>query len=64
MHISNSVISCVLGLFLTRKNADNINTKIIAELANGPTTPDADQTLYEKGVLIIPDFLNSKPMKP
>jgi len=42
---------------ITRKNANNINTKIIAELANGPTTPDADQTLFEKGVLLIPDFL-------
>ena len=31
--------------------------RIVAELANGPTTPEADQVLTEKGVYIIPDFL-------
>jgi len=42
---------------ITRKNADNINCKIVAELANGPTTPEADQILFDKGILVIPDFL-------
>ncbi|KKM00687.1 hypothetical protein LCGC14_1801970, partial [marine sediment metagenome] len=42
---------------ITRKNVENINCKIIAELANGPTTPDADQILFQKGTLVIPDFL-------
>lgn len=51
------LVPAALENVITRKNVDNINTKIIAELANGPTTPDADQTLFEKGVLIIPDFL-------
>ncbi len=51
------LIPAALENVITRKNANNINTKIIAELANGPTTPDADQTLFEKGVLMIPDFL-------
>ncbi|TEU14264.1 MAG: Glu/Leu/Phe/Val dehydrogenase [Anaerolineales bacterium] len=38
-------------------NAGNIKAKIVAELANGPTTPEADQILYKNGVYVIPDFL-------
>ena len=42
---------------ITAENATDIKAKIIAELANGPTTPEADDVLYEKGVYVIPDFL-------
>ena len=42
---------------ITDKNAKNIKARISAELANGPTTPEADDILYEKGVFVIPDFL-------
>ena len=38
-------------------NADNVKAKIVAELANGPTTPEADKILFKKGVYVIPDFL-------
>jgi glutamate dehydrogenase (NAD(P)+) len=42
---------------LTAENAADIKGKIIAELANGPTTPEADDILYENGLYVIPDFL-------
>ena len=38
-------------------NAGNVKARILAELANGPTTPDADAILYKNGVFVIPDFL-------
>jgi glutamate dehydrogenase (NAD(P)+) len=38
-------------------NADNIKAKIVAELANGPTTPEADEILHKNDVYVIPDFL-------
>jgi len=42
---------------ITAKNANNIKAKISCELANGPTTPEADDILYKNGVFVIPDFL-------
>ncbi len=42
---------------ITAANAANINAKMVAELANGPTAPDADAILHEKGVYVIPDLL-------
>jgi glutamate dehydrogenase (NAD(P)+) len=42
---------------ITKNNAANIKTKIVCELANGPTTPDADNILYERGIYVLPDFL-------
>ena len=42
---------------VTAKNMKNIKTKIILELANGPTASEADEYLSKKGVIIIPDIL-------
>jgi len=42
---------------ITKDNAPNIKAKIVCELANGPTTPEADVILHQKGVHVIPDFL-------
>ncbi len=41
------------------KNANNVKAKIVCELANGPTTPEADLILYRNGVFVIPDILAS-----
>ncbi len=51
------LVPAALENVITSKNVQNINCKIIAELANGPTTPDADRVLFDKGILVIPDFL-------
>ena len=42
---------------LTAKNADKVKAKIILELANGPTTPDADEIFFKKKIMLLPDFL-------
>ncbi|MGO8990408.1 MAG: Glu/Leu/Phe/Val family dehydrogenase [bacterium] len=42
---------------ITHKNAPKIKTKIIAEGANGPTTPEADEILYDRGIFVVPDIL-------
>jgi glutamate dehydrogenase (NAD(P)+) len=42
---------------ITMKNAPSIKAKVIAEGANGPTTPDAHKHLHERGVFVIPDIL-------
>lgn len=42
---------------ITKANAPKIRAKIILELANGPTTLEADRVLYDRGVLVVPDIL-------
>ena len=42
---------------ITKDNVDKVKAKIVAEGANGPTTPEADKALYEKGTCLIPDIL-------
>ena len=42
---------------ITLANVERVRTKIIAELANGPTTPGSDRVLADRGVLLVPDIL-------
>lgn len=51
------LIPAALENQITKNNADKIKTQIIAEAANGPTTPEADEILYKKDILVIPDVL-------
>ncbi|MED4988719.1 Glu/Leu/Phe/Val dehydrogenase [Parageobacillus toebii] len=51
------LIPAALENAITSKNADQVQAKIIAEAANGPISPDADRTLTEKGIIVIPDIL-------
>ena len=48
---------CALENQITSENADRIKAKVITEGANGPTTPEADEILYKKGIVVIPDIL-------
>jgi glutamate dehydrogenase (NAD(P)+) len=51
------LIPAALENQITARNARNISAKVIAEAANGPTTPEADEILYDRGVFMIPDIL-------
>ena len=51
------LVPAALENAITLDNVDRIRAKIVAEAANGPTTPGADEVLFEKGVLVIPDIL-------
>lgn len=65
-HLSNAklleqkcdiLIPAALENQITAKNAGRIKAKIVLEIANGPTTPEADVKLRKKGVMVVPDVL-------
>jgi len=51
------LVPAALENAITLENAEHVRAKIVAEAANGPTTPGADQILREKGIFFIPDIL-------
>ena len=51
------LIPAAMENVIDESNAGRVKAKFIAELANGPTTPDADKILYAQGAYVIPDFL-------
>jgi len=51
------LVPAALESVITERNADKIKAKMIAEAANGPTTPEADSILFDKGILVLPDIL-------
>jgi glutamate dehydrogenase (NAD(P)+) len=51
------LIPAALENQITKENANDIKCKILLEGANGPTTPEADRILFDKGIHVIPDIL-------
>ena len=51
------LIPAALENVITLHNAEQIKAKIIAEAANGPTTPHADEVLARQGIFVLPDIL-------
>ena len=51
------LIPSALESQITKENAERVKARIVAELANGPTTPEADEILAKNNIFVIPDFL-------
>ncbi len=51
------LMPCALENVFTSETADNVKAKILCEGANGPTTPEGDKIMNDKGILVVPDIL-------
>ncbi|MFA6534032.1 MAG: Glu/Leu/Phe/Val dehydrogenase [Patescibacteria group bacterium] len=53
------VVPAALENQITEKNVGRIKAKVVLEVANGPTTPEADVKLFKKGIVLVPDVLTN-----
>jgi len=53
----DALVPAALENQLTAKNAPRVKARLIVEAANGPTTPDADRILNDRGIMVVPDIL-------
>ena len=53
----DALAPCALENAITSENVDDIKAAMVIEGANGPTTPEADKVLNDKGILVVPDIL-------
>jgi glutamate dehydrogenase (NAD(P)+) len=51
------LVPAAIGNQISERNASRIKAKIVIEGANGPTTPEADEILNDKGIFLVPDIL-------
>lgn len=51
------LVPAALENVITQENSDKVKAKAVVELANGPTTPEADDILHKKGIVVVPDIL-------
>ncbi|HIH12342.1 TPA: Glu/Leu/Phe/Val dehydrogenase [Candidatus Woesearchaeota archaeon] len=51
------LIPSALSHVITKENAGHLKARVVVELANGPTTPEADEILHQRKILVIPDVL-------
>jgi len=54
---SDILVPAAIGGVIHRGNAERLTTRLVVEGANGPTTPDADAILHERGVTVVPDIV-------
>jgi glutamate dehydrogenase (NAD(P)+) len=51
------LVPAALEKVITKENAPNVKAKIVAEAANGPTLPEADEIMFDRGIMVLPDIL-------
>ncbi|MDP6447847.1 MAG: glutamate dehydrogenase, partial [Pirellulaceae bacterium] len=51
------LVPAAIGGVITSANVNDVKASIIVEAANGPISPDADENLFERGVIVLPDIL-------